>query len=226
MTYQPPNQSNQLSRIIRLLVYVVIIGVMFYQYSQKASQKPLEKPVDDTPAISYVPAEQPPTEVKTEPEGNTNPPALEKKQEPQSEAPAESKPLGKSNPPAEKRTVENPPAESKPIQKAPAQPKIRTQIERQTIRDQDGEVIFTGTVDLAETIDRIRRGEELRQYRNDGIVFENRERRLPQHGPGYYREWVHPTPNERGPGPQRIVTGEKGEFYYTPNHYKSFIKLN
>lgn len=104
--------------------------------------------------------------------------------------------------------------------------KIRTQIEKQTIRDESGNVVYTGTIDLSETIARIQRGEELTQFRNDGTVFQNRERRLPPHGSGYYREWVHPTPDERGPGPQRVITGENGEFWYTPNHYKSFIKLN
>jgi filamentous hemagglutinin len=29
-----------------------------------------------------------------------------------------------------------------------------------------------------------------------------------------------------GAGPQRIVSGQGGELYYTPDHYKTFIPLN
>jgi guanyl-specific ribonuclease Sa len=57
-------------------------------------------------------------------------------------------------------------------------------------------------------------------------VFQNREKRLPQKPAGYYREWVHPTPGLRGPGPQRIVTGKEGEIYYSPDHYETFRRLD
>jgi len=29
-----------------------------------------------------------------------------------------------------------------------------------------------------------------------------------------------------GAGPQRIVTGNGGEIYYTPDHYQTFIRLD
>ncbi|MDF7670422.1 ribonuclease domain-containing protein [Orbaceae bacterium ESL0721] len=32
-------------------------------------------------------------------------------------------------------------------------------------------------------------------------------------------------PNIQGPGPQRIIVGQKGEMYYTSDHYKTFIKI-
>jgi filamentous hemagglutinin len=54
----------------------------------------------------------------------------------------------------------------------------------------------------------------------------NREGLLPKQGPGYYQEFVHPTPGVSGVGPQRIVRGQGGELYYTPDHYKTFIPLN
>ncbi len=43
--------------------------------------------------------------------------------------------------------------------------------------------------------------------------------------PGYYREYVRPTPGVSGPGPQRIVVGRGGEMYYTSDHYQTFIPL-
>jgi guanyl-specific ribonuclease Sa len=102
---------------------------------------------------------------------------------------------------------------------------LKTVVEDATIRSQEGEVVHRGRVDLAETIDRIQRGEKLPQFQHDGIAFGNREGRLPKKPAGYYREWVHPTPDLSGPGPQRIVTGAEGEFWYSPDHYRSFVSL-
>lgn len=92
------------------------------------------------------------------------------------------------------------------------------------IRDEDGRVIYSGDVDLRPTLDRIERGKRLR-FPNDGVVFENRERRLPSKSSGYYHEYVLPTRGDDGPGPQRIVMGSEGEVYYTPDHYKSFRRV-
>jgi guanyl-specific ribonuclease Sa len=86
-------------------------------------------------------------------------------------------------------------------------------------------VTWRGDVDLTATIDRIRRGERLEQWENDGASFGNHEKHLPPHPRGYYREWVHPTPGAPGPGPQRVISGSEGDFWYTPDHYASFIEL-
>jgi filamentous hemagglutinin len=98
-------------------------------------------------------------------------------------------------------------------------------IRQQTIRDQDGHVVFRGDVDVGPTLDRIHRDERL-SYSHDGIVFQNRERRLPRKPGGYYHEYVHPTPKLGGPGPQRIIVGGEGEIYYTPDHYRTFRRLD
>lgn len=100
----------------------------------------------------------------------------------------------------------------------------RVVVENVTVRDQSGRVVFQGDVDLTKTLARIDRGERL-GFRNDGSVFGNRERRLPRRDAGYYREWVHPTPGQSGPGAQRVVTGAEGEAYYTHDHYRSFRKV-
>lgn len=93
-----------------------------------------------------------------------------------------------------------------------------------TLKDQDGKVVFKGDVDLTATLERIKKGDRF-PHRNDGAAFGNRERRLPQKPPGYYTEYVVPTPDVRGPGPQRLVIGEKGEVYYTADHYRSFKRV-
>jgi filamentous hemagglutinin len=88
-----------------------------------------------------------------------------------------------------------------------------------------GKVVFSGTMDLGPTLDRIARGEKY-PHRNDGSVFGNRERHLPKKPRDWYREYVVQTPGEKGPGPQRIIFGREGEAFYTPDHYKTFFPLN
>jgi guanyl-specific ribonuclease Sa len=78
--------------------------------------------------------------------------------------------------------------------------------------------------DVAATLARIDAGKRL-EFRHDGAVFENRERRLPHKPAGYYREWVHPTPGVEGPGARRIVTGEQREAWYTRDHYETFERV-
>ncbi len=97
-------------------------------------------------------------------------------------------------------------------------------IEGLSLRNADGRTIYRGAIDLAPTLERIAAGKRLR-FPNDGATFQNRERRLPGRPAGYYREWVVPTPGEPGPGPQRLVTGEDGEVWYTSDHYRSFRRV-
>ena len=94
-----------------------------------------------------------------------------------------------------------------------------------TVVDRRTGTTFTGTVDLRPTLDRIDDGIP-HPHRNDGSTFRNREGLLPSQPDGYYTEFVHPTPGVNGPGPQRIIRGQGGELYYTPDHYGSFIPLN
>lgn len=92
------------------------------------------------------------------------------------------------------------------------------------LRDQDGDVIYRGEIDLGPSLERIAATRKLR-FPNDGSTFQNREGRLPRKPPGYYTEWVVPTPGESGPGPQRIVLGDDGDVWYTRDHYKSFERI-
>ena len=61
-------------------------------------------------------------------------------------------------------------------------------------------------------------------YRQDGTVFQNRERLLPQRTRGHYREFTVDTPGLGHRGARRIVTGgdPPSEWYYTADHYRSF----
>ena len=78
--------------------------------------------------------------------------------------------------------------------------------------------------EVVETVDLIQQGGPF-PYSRDGAVFMNRERLLPQHERGYWREYTVPTPGEADRGARRIVAGRDGELYYTDDHYRSFVRL-
>ena len=59
-------------------------------------------------------------------------------------------------------------------------------------------------------------------YSRDDATFGNFERILPRKSSGYYKEYTVPTPGESDRGARRIVAGQAGEKYYTPDHYNSF----
>ena len=75
-----------------------------------------------------------------------------------------------------------------------------------------------------ETLLRIEAGAPL-PYARDGAVFSNRERQLPAHQRGYYREYTVKTPGVRDRGARRIVAGASAEYYYTDDHYNSFRRI-
>ncbi|PIW38550.1 MAG: ribonuclease [Hydrogenophilales bacterium CG_4_8_14_3_um_filter_62_83] len=75
-----------------------------------------------------------------------------------------------------------------------------------------------------QTLDRIKRGGPF-PYGRDGIVFQNRENRLPPKPRGYYHEYTVPTPGARDRGARRIIVGPPGEYYYTQDHYRSFWRI-
>jgi ribonuclease T1 len=75
-----------------------------------------------------------------------------------------------------------------------------------------------------ETLELIKQGGPF-PYKRDGVVFANRERRLPVQSGDYYREYTVPTPGARDRGARRIIAGESGEYYYTGDHYKTFRRI-
>jgi guanyl-specific ribonuclease Sa len=127
---------------------------------------------------------------------------------------------GSATPPVPRRSKPAPQAAPKAPRTA-ADPLVITGL---SLRDANGRTIYRGEIDLAPTLERIAAGRRLR-FPNDGTTFQNRENRLPRRPPGYYREWVVPTPKEPGPGPQRLITGDGGEVWYTSDHYRSFRRL-
>jgi hypothetical protein len=129
---------------------------------------------------------------------------------------------GSAATPAPRRSKPKPTPQAAPRAPPPtADPLV---IDGLSLRDSSGRTIYRGQIDLAPTLERIAAGRRLR-FPNDGTTFQNRENRLPRRPPGYYREWVVPTPKEPGPGPQRLITGEEGEVWYTSDHYRSFRRI-
>ena len=62
-------------------------------------------------------------------------------------------------------------------------------------------------------------------YSRDGIVFGNYEKQLPLKQRGYYLEYTVKTPGQQHRGARRIIAGEKTEYYYTDDHYKTFRRI-
>jgi len=79
-------------------------------------------------------------------------------------------------------------------------------------------------IQARETIELIQRGGPF-PYRQDGAVFQNRERLLPSRPNGYYHEYTVKTPGSPDRGARRIIAGDKGELYYTDDHYDSFKQV-
>jgi guanyl-specific ribonuclease Sa len=66
--------------------------------------------------------------------------------------------------------------------------------------------------------------------RNDGVVFGNREGRLPGQSRGYYHEYTVTTPGARNRSTKRIITGgapltNPPQYFYTDDHYDSFCTV-
>ena len=67
-------------------------------------------------------------------------------------------------------------------------------------------------------------------YAKDGVVFGNRERRLPPRARGWYREYTVVTPGVANRGARRIVCGGQPPTrpetcWYTADHYTSFKRI-
>jgi ribonuclease T1 len=66
-------------------------------------------------------------------------------------------------------------------------------------------------------------------FDKDGVVFGNRERLLPMHKRGYYREYTVRTPGARDRGAKRIVCGGAATApdacFYSADHYANFRKI-
>lgn len=62
-------------------------------------------------------------------------------------------------------------------------------------------------------------------YSRDGIVFSNREGRLPRAPRGSYREYTVPTPGSHDRGARRIIARDNRQFWYTADHYRSFQRI-
>jgi guanyl-specific ribonuclease Sa len=78
----------------------------------------------------------------------------------------------------------------------------------------------------AQTVRLIERGGPFPYPHDDGVVFHNLEHRLPAEPDGYYHEYTVPTPGSPDRGARRIVTGARGQFWYTGDHYETFRRVD
>ena len=76
---------------------------------------------------------------------------------------------------------------------------------------------------VAATVRLVRDGGPFPYPRNDGVVFHNAERHLPAEPDGWYHEYTVPTPGSPDRGARRLVVGRDGRYFYTGDHYGSFV---
>lgn len=62
-------------------------------------------------------------------------------------------------------------------------------------------------------------------FERDGVVFGNFEKALPKQARGYYHEYTVKTPGVHSRGARRIISGSVGEYYYTSDHYRTFLRI-
>jgi ribonuclease T1 len=82
----------------------------------------------------------------------------------------------------------------------------------------------------AQTTERLIRAGGPFPHDKDGVVFGNRERILPKHPRGFYREYTVITPGSRNRGARRIVCGgtiavNPEACFYSDDHYASFRRI-
>ena len=82
-------------------------------------------------------------------------------------------------------------------------------------------------VEARDTLARIAAGGPF-EHRQDGSVFQNRERQLPSRPRGWYHEYTVETPGSDDRGARRIVTGgtPPSEYWYSDDHYRSFRRID
>ncbi len=198
--------------LLYLGLVILIVGLNYWTARNETRQKPeaaakASATADRNSSISAGPSNQPGADTNESPQGARSSGTTSNRSSNKDERPIIAKSTSRNETPPATNDGDDGPV-----------------IRNMRIRDQDGRVVYSGDVDLRPTLDRIARGKRLR-FPNDGVVFENRERRLPAKPSGYYHEYVLPTRGDDGPGPQRIITGSESEVYYTPDHYKSFRRI-
>lgn len=103
---------------------------------------------------------------------------------------------------------------------------------RQSPGLQDDVALASLPEEARQTLTLIKRGGPF-PFRKDGVVFLNRERRLPVQGRGYYTEYTVRTPGRGDRGARRVIAGKgstgdpatAGEYYYTNDHYETFRRI-
>ncbi|MGN6606374.1 MAG: ribonuclease domain-containing protein [Jatrophihabitans sp.] len=78
---------------------------------------------------------------------------------------------------------------------------------------------------VAATVRLVEQGGPFPYPRNDGVVFHNNEHHLPAERDGYYHEYTVPTPGSPDRGARRLIVGSDGTYWYTADHYESFVRV-
>jgi ribonuclease T1 len=78
----------------------------------------------------------------------------------------------------------------------------------------------------AQTVRLVQAGGPFPYPANDGVVYHNLNHDLPRAPDGYYHEYTVPTPGEQTRGARRLVRGNRGEYWYTGDHYGTLVRVD
>jgi ribonuclease T1 len=106
-----------------------------------------------------------------------------------------------------------------------SQPSPSGSVKAGQLRASGGTPLTSLPAEAQHTVALIRSGGPF-PYSQDGIVYNNVEKQLPHEPSGYYHEYTVVTPGSNDRGARRIITGKDGQFYYTADHYQSFVEID
>ena len=75
---------------------------------------------------------------------------------------------------------------------------------------------------LTDQVTRIKNGEKY-SFTHDSKPYHNKDNYLPKNVK--YTEYIVPPSSGKGAGIQRIIVGDNGKWYYSPDYHNSFIRF-
>ncbi len=128
------------------------------------------------------------------------------------------------------------PHSGSPAEQIDAQPKMVKNAPKESANSKSAAMVHGGKkatqqisyselpLEAQQTLKNIEKGGPF-PYAKDGATFHNREGKIPEKEPGYYREYTVETPGASNRGARRIIVGKNGEKYYTDDHYETFMEI-
>ncbi|MBP6116782.1 MAG: hypothetical protein KBC57_06015 [Neisseriaceae bacterium] len=215
-----------MKKIIGLLALVLIYFVVNHTSLLSPQDTPATAPIESVQDLTPVEAIEPPPEQATVPESKPQRVDADADPEAETDTDADAETIAATGH-AEVAAHDK----AKPATKTLADTKAKTTpigvaVDEQAPKQPASTGLVSADAEINKTLKLIQQGGPF-PHKQDDTIFQNRERILPKQPRGYYREYTVRTPGTKTRGARRIVTGghPPTEYYYTPDHYRTFHKL-